>query len=118
MSSFNEEEYLQSVADELNANCENAKKPEIDDGYYNFTKYKWIPECLSIYFTNCRKYCYSENKHTCYEDWALCNSCETIIENKINKVFKKTKIELYLEIMELKKQVEDIKSILAKMNIC
>ena len=35
MDKFNEEEYLESVAQELNDNCESRKKPQ-EDGYYNF----------------------------------------------------------------------------------
>lgn len=113
MDKFNEEEYLESVAQELNDNCESRKKPQ-EDGYYNFRCSHWFICDVSLNISECKSYCYEANTGSCYEDSGLCDSCKRILEDKITQPFNKTKIELCLELIEIKKQ---LKYILQKIKI-
>ena len=113
MDKFNEKEYLEAVAKELNDNCESRKKPR-EDGYYNFRCSPWFMFDLSLNISECKSYCYEADTGSCYEDSALCDSCAKILEEKITKPFNKTKIELCLELIEIKKQ---LKYILQKIKI-
>ena len=113
MDKFNEEEYLEAVVQELNDNCESRKKPQ-ENGYYNFRYFEWDIEDLNLDISECKFLCYEENTGSCYEDTSLCDSCRKILEEKIKQPFNKSKIELCLELIEIKKQ---LKYILEKLNV-
>lgn len=110
------EEYLDTVAHELNENCESRKKQQ-NDGYYNFRYSHWFICDVNLNINECKSYCYEANPDSCYEDSGLCDSCEKILEEKIKKPFNKTNVELCLEIIEIKKQLANMSAILEKMNI-
>jgi len=110
MDKFNEKEYLEAVAQELNDNCESRKKPQNKSVHYGFICSPWCIGDLNLDIHECKSFCYKAS----YENDDLCDSCKKILDEKITKPFNKTKIELCLELIEIKKQ---IKYILEKIKI-
>jgi len=109
------ETYLTNVAKELNENCEHKNTPNTE-GYYNFTKYEWERDNLSLDINDCKSKCYLENEYSCYQYSGLCNNCKTIIEKRISIPFNRTKVEMNLELNKMNMKLEKLNTNIKKIH--
>jgi hypothetical protein len=110
------DKYLCSVAEELKTNCEYEKKyrnnleEDVKLVNWNFTE-------IDYDINKCNNWC--AYIHWDYNDcsYYLCDSCKSIIDEKIRKPFNKPKSKTcqILEEIELKKQLQSIMERLEKL---
>ena len=96
--------YLEEVVKELNANCSSLKKVKNnrngnDNCNDNNSSYEWEIDNISPIITKYKNYCYVIDEYSYYEKRGLCESCESILEEKIRKYFNQTQLYLSLEDM-------------------
>jgi len=110
--------YLLETIKLLNDGCINAikyvdpKKQHTDGAQVH----KWNIDNIDYDFEECRKYClYTEPWDVCPADYWLCDSCDTIIKNRIQKPFTKSKSELIYDSILLQEQMKNILERLAKL---
>ena len=91
--------FLESVANELNKNCEFREVESNEDAYgYIFPKWiKWTPNKLSYDYTEIEKYCLEFVPHSARtiltKDHEFCDSCKSILEERIRKPYNKTNFD-------------------------
>lgn len=102
------EKYLEELAKELNEKC---IVQEDESGYV--IKCEWTPDRLSFDYNKIYKRCYIYGKWTNKEEPEICESCNQVLIEKILLPYNKSNYELTCEINLLKKEIEELKKLLA-----
>lgn len=107
MASNQQEEYLQKLADELNESC--YFKDSKDDKGCSLAV-KWTIGDLSFDKHEYRSYCHVDPKYE-YAHFT-CNSCYTILLEKIVNVFNKDINDIIIENIIIKEKLARLESLL------
>lgn len=123
--------YFQSIINELNENCNfkhlpTDKKDFDQECDYRFKQREiWYEEdvCINknkeLYY---RDYCCEEitvdsylSPPTLEYTYVLCQSCKNILNEKVINIYERTNVELIIEIKDLKKELNEVKTLLQKL---
>ena len=110
--------YLLETVKLLNDGCANAvkyadPKTRVSE---EVKLYNWDIDDIDYDFEECRNYClYEWPWDVCPGEYRLCNSCHTIIKNRIHKPFTKSKSELIYDSILLQEQINNVLERLAKL---
>jgi hypothetical protein len=99
-------EYLQKIADELNESCEFK---DCKDEKGRLLPLKWKTDDLSFDKNEYRSYCHSDP----YYDYnnLICDSCNTILIEKIDNVFDKDINDIILENLLMKERIARLEAL-------
>jgi hypothetical protein len=107
MTSNQQEEYLQKLADELNESCD-FKYSKDEKG--RSLAIKWTTGDLSFDTHEYRSYCHTDPKYD-YTNFT-CHSCHTILLEKIDNVFNKDINDIIIENILIKEKLARLESLL------
>ncbi len=114
--------FLESVANELNKNCEFREVESNEDVAYGYMFpewIKWTPDDLSYDYTEIEKYCLEFVPNSAptilTKDHDICDSCKNILEERIRKPYNKNNFELTELLIQLQKELSATKDELKKL---
>lgn len=110
------DEFLNCIVDELNSKCEYNSQPEKWVNIINVEPILWNIFDVDYDIDDCKKRCVRKWDNY-YGEWYsdICNSCKTIIDEKIRQPFTQTRSEEIREKIQMKKEIEELKLRVAKL---
>ena len=103
--------------DELNSKCYYNSQPEKWDKQY-IQPVLWDIFDIDYDIDDCKKKCVKKWDNYTGEWYTnICESCKTILDEKIRQPFTQTKSQEIREKKQMKREIEELKSRLAKLEI-